>query len=181
MFANHRKLWSAATVLVAAVCVTASASAKSLTASTHRGSVTSATLAPQVSGNDQRCFNVDGKNECFVTAFNDTIDCSAPLSTTWKNGFAETYVYGGWAGKAKMTIKWSMFGATSFTGGPSGTNYGTTSATWSSSVNSSGLVTLNYSGIKAFGYPLQASTTVTGHYTVHGHDYVYSVTGSKLC
>ncbi|HZS30353.1 MAG TPA: hypothetical protein VFA37_03785 [Gaiellaceae bacterium] len=136
-----------------------------------------------MSGNDQRCFNVDGKNECFVTAFNDSIDCSSfSLYSTWTNGFAETYVYGGWSGTAKMTITWSAFGVDGFSGsGPSGTEYGSTSATWTSSTHSSGLVTLNYSGIKAFGWALHASTTVTGYYTVHGHDYIYSVTGSKLC
>jgi len=182
MFGTHRKLWSAAAVLIAAACLTGSASAMRASASVPAGAVTGAAVTPYVNGNDQRCFNIDGKNECFVTYFNDTIDCSGfSLYATWKNGFAETYVYGGWSGTAKMKIKWSAFGVDGFSGGPSGTQYGSTSATWTSSTHSSGLVTLNYNGIKAFGFAVQAATTVTGYYTVHGHNYVYSVTGSKLC
>lgn len=183
MFGNHKKLWGTVGVaLVAAACMTASASAKPLYSATHVRSVTRIKLIPQVNGNDQRCFSVDGKNECFVTAFNDTIDCSGySVTSTWKDGFAETYVYGGWSGTAQMKIKWSAVGVTGFSGGPSGAQYGSTSATWTSSPHSSGLVTLNYSGIKAFGFALQASTTVTGYYTVHGHNYIYSVQGSKLC
>ncbi len=177
MFGTHKWVW-AATALIATAVPTASAAAS--TGPSRVGSMANV-KQPYVSGNDQRCLTVAGKKECFVTAFNDTIDCSAPVTTTWKNGFAETYVYGGWPATAKMKITWSGTGISGFTGGPSGWNVGTTSASWTSSAHASGLVTLNYSGIQAFGFPLQAETTVTGNYVVHGHNYIYSVNGSKLC
>ena len=194
MFGHSKPILCLAAVLFAAVLMATRASA----AVSHGGPgrSTSATRTtqlvhlqrpasfrerPSVSGNDQRCFQVDGKRECFVTVFNDTIDCSGLTTTTWKNGFAETYVYGGWPATSKMKITWPGVGVSGFTGGPSGWNVGITSASWTSPVHSSGLVTLNYSGIQAFGFPLQAQTSVTGNYVVHGHNYIYSVTGSKHC
>jgi hypothetical protein len=141
-----------------------------------------ASTVPFVSGSDQRCLTVDSRTECFVTIFNDTISCSGfSPNAKWTNGFAETYAYGGWPATAQMTITWTAFGVEGFTGGPSGSNYGITSASWQSGVNGSGLVTLNYNGVTAFGFALWAETTLSGTYTVHGHNYLYSVSGSKLC